>query len=506
MSRLFGYPVFQWAFTALACLLTGHLAYVLVGAMAPALFWPPAGVALGAAILWGWRVIPAAALGTALAVGAQEASPLSALLLGLTIAVQATLGWLLLRWVGLTKTFSRVGDLFRLLLFGGLLAGLVPLPLGYLALRDVEGFWELNLLQQGLALLMSQMDGVLVFTTLMLCWGGMDCPRQLARRLEVGLALLGLGLGALLLGYPEHFGLPDAPVRPYPLLPFLLWLALRADARLVAMGLAWIYAVMAASAAWEPWALVMLPTGQWVWPLHGFILVVGTSFLALAILMGTNRRLELAHLADTLAQRDALVREVHHRIKNNLQTVVGLLRRDAIKHPEARPMLESAINQVQSIAVVHGLHGRVTQHGVMVCELLPAICRSVSELSCVPVTVGGIPEGCGDLRIQESESVALALILNEMVNNAVKHQDPASGQAGPSAVLYKEDNTARVRLSNPGALPPGFDFARGQGLGTGLGLVRALLPTPGVDIELRQEGSRVVTEVRIGAPVLAPAT
>ncbi len=504
MSQLFRYPLVQWAFTATACLLSGLLAYALVGsAMAPALFWPPVGVAVGAAMLWGWRVIPAAALGTALAVSFQEDRALPALWLGLAIATQATLGWFLPRWVGVTKSFSQIGDLFRLVLSGGLLAGLAALPLGYLALREVDGFWELDFAWQASALLLSQLDGVLVFATLMLCWRNTDCNDLRTRRMEIGVALLGLGLSSLLLANPVLFGLPAASLRPYPLMPFLLWLALRADVRVVALALAWIYAVLAANAAWGHGAMVMSSDLQWVRPLHGFITVIGMSFLALGMLTSTNRRLERAHLADVLAQRDALIREVHHRIKNNLQTVVGLLRRDAAKSPEAAPMLESAINQVQSIAVVHGLHGSVNQHGVMLCELLPAICRGISDIAGVPARVKGIAKGCGTLRIQESETVAMALILNELISNAVKHLKPESARAGVSVTLFQEAAVGRVRISNPGKLPSGFDFARNKGLGTGLGLVLALLPTQGVSLDLRQEGEEVVTEMRIESPILA---
>lgn len=503
MSRIpayFGNPVFQGGFTALACLLSGLLAYTLVdSAMTPALFWPPAGVAVGAGVLWGWRVIPAASLGTGLAALAWGAGGMPALWLGLSIAVQAGLGWYLLGRVGFGKALDQVDDLFRLVLHAGFLASLAALPLSYLALSEASAFWEYNLAWRLVSILLGQLDGVLVFATLMLCWRD---TANAGRRGEMMLALLGLGLGALLLAHPMLLGLPATSLRPYPLLPLLLWLALRGGMRLTALSLAWVYAVMAANAEWGHWAVVAMSDMQWVRPLNGFITVIGTSFLALGMLMATNRRLEQAQLKDVLAQRDALVREVHHRIKNNLQTVVGLLRRDAAKHPEARPILESAINQVQSIAVVHGLHGRVTQQGVMLCELLPAICDSISTISAVTVTVDGIPKGCGVLRIQENETVAMALILNELISNAVKHMPPDSNLAGVMVTLIREGGMGRVRIRNPGALPSGFDFSRGKGLGTGLDLVRALLPSGGVDIEFRREGKWVVTELRIGSPIL----
>ncbi len=391
----------------------------------------------------------------------------------------------------------------RLALYGGVLAGVAAVPVAHMALADADGFWELALHLQVASLLFSQLDAVLIFTALVLCVLSPSCPQRSPWSMEGVLVLLSLALVALFLAHPELLGLAATPMRPYPVLPFLLWLALRADVRFVALGLAWVYAVMSAH---DVWGLgITLPDQERLRPLHGFVTVVGLSFLALAVLMGVNRRLVAASLAEALAQRDALVREVHHRIKNNLQIVVGLLRRDAAQHPEIKAMLESAINQVQSIAVVHGLHGRVTRDGVMLCELLPAICRAISDLSGVPVGVEGIQEGCGRMRIQESETVALALILNELISNAVKHMDFASAGQGPRVTLTREGDAGRVSISNPGALPEGFDFSRGVGLGTGLGLVKALMPSPGVRVEFQQREGCVVTEIRLGPPLLAQA-
>ena len=496
-------PGARWVFAALACLAAGLLAYGLVGSpSAPAVFWPPVGLALAVAMLWGMPMVVPAALGTALAVLLQGEGPVPALLLGLACAAQAMVGALLLARAHVGPRLTDVADLLRLALHGGVLAGMAAMPVAHMALADAEGFWEMALHLQVVSLAFSQLNAVLIFTTLPLCVLSPACPQRVPWSTEAVLVLLGLGVVALLLAHPEMLGLAARPLWPYPLLPFLLWLGLRADARFVALGLAWIYAVMSAHDVWGMGLTVLIADDEWVRPLHGFVTVVSLSFLALAILMGVNRRLGAASLAEALAQRDALVREVHHRIKNNLQIVVGLLRRDAAQHPEIRPMLESAISQVQSIAVVHGLHGRVTRDGVMLCELLPAICRAISDLSGVPMVVEGIQEGCGKMRIQESETVALALILNELVSNAVKHTDAMAAGLGPRVTLTREGEAGRVGISNPGSLPPGFDFSRGVGLGTGLGLVKALMPSPGVWVEFQQRAGWVVAEIRLGPPLL----
>ncbi len=215
-----------------------------------------------------------------------------------------------------------------------------------------------------------------------------------------------------------------------------------------------------------------------------------------------RREAEAARLTEAIRLRDALVREVHHRIKNNLQTVVGLLRREADKRPAVRVAIESAIAQVQSVAVVHGLYGRVTRHSVMLCELLPAVVRSVADLTSVAIGQDGLlPPKTGGLLIHESETVAVALILNELVTNAVKH---SVGQASsiPRVHLSREGDRGVVRILNPGSLDPGFDFDSGRGVGTGLGLVRALMPQPGMSVAFRQGTGVVEVEVSIEPPIV----
>lgn len=218
-----------------------------------------------------------------------------------------------------------------------------------------------------------------------------------------------------------------------------------------------------------------------------------------------RKQAEAARLDEVERLRDALVREVHHRIKNNLQTVVGLLRREAGKRPEAQASIESAIAQVQAVAVVHGLYGQVTRHSVMLCELVPAVVGNVSELSGVPIRLEGLPLPEGRLLIRESETVAVALVLNELVTNAVKHAAEAAGKEPPRVVVHRSGPGAEVSIENPGRLAADFDFDARSGIGTGLGLVRALMPVPGMSVSYRQKGDLVRVEVHIAPPVLSEA-
>lgn len=211
---------------------------------------------------------------------------------------------------------------------------------------------------------------------------------------------------------------------------------------------------------------------------------------------------EAARLAELSQQRDALVREVHHRIKNHLQGVTGLLREHARAHPEIAVALTEAIGQVRVIAEVFGLQGRADIERVKLCDLMYLAADGIVA----PVAVVCETAAPGRTApLAQGNEVPLALVINELVTNAVKHLDPPD-PARPVLATSRIDAggvTIEVR-GGPARLPPGFDYARGLGLGTGLGLVRTLLPQAGARLEFRQEDDVVVTTLRLEPPVVTP--
>jgi PAS domain S-box-containing protein len=203
-------------------------------------------------------------------------------------------------------------------------------------------------------------------------------------------------------------------------------------------------------------------------------------------------------------QRNVLVREVHHRIKNSLQGVAGLLRQHAIGHPHLRPILDKAISQVRTVAIVHGLEGQARDDEVVLCEMVPSIASMVEStfqtLGSIKVKVD-VPQR---IRVREPERVPVALVLNELIMNAAKHGADTTDECSIRVAVtwHDEIHKATICISNAGSLPAGFDFNQGMGIGTGLDLVRSLLSPEGVSLEYECADGLVQCRLELSSPAI----
>ena len=210
---------------------------------------------------------------------------------------------------------------------------------------------------------------------------------------------------------------------------------------------------------------------------------------------------EQQRLLNEAAHRDTLVHEVHHRIKNNLQGIMGLLRQFAKKHPETAPFLLEAIGQVQGIAVIHGLQGRAVTASVNLGELTGAIAQEIQNLWQTTITLDIAP--LWQLRdIAEKEAVPIALILNELILNAVKHGGKSHGSVNIALRQGLQPESVLVEISNVGQLPAN-DRQTGP-LPSGLHLISALMPRDGAQLVREQHGDRVITLLALQPPVIFP--
>jgi two-component sensor histidine kinase len=179
-----------------------------------------------------------------------------------------------------------------------------------------------------------------------------------------------------------------------------------------------------------------------------------------------------------LVTKDATIREIHHRVKNNLQTVAALLRLQArrMDSESARLALEEAVRRVGTIAIVHETLSQAGEEHVDFDEIADRLGRMVTEVSAVGNRVRVSRDG--EFGVLPSEvATALAMVLTEVLQNAVEHgYDPADDESSGSIVVRVRRLVGRLHLSvddDGRGLPPGFDLDGSTNLG--LSIVRTLV-------------------------------
>jgi PAS domain S-box-containing protein len=225
----------------------------------------------------------------------------------------------------------------------------------------------------------------------------------------------------------------------------------------------------------------------------------------------TEQRLaQQAKFDAAIAQREMLVKEVHHRIKNNLQGVAGLLQQIAQRKPEVAPAMAEVITQVQAIAHVYGL--QVGADGPLrLASVLQAITGSVQRTFGHAIRLSiGMEESAADTGgtpperwvLPEAESIPIALALNELLTNAIKHTTAPAGAARPEVdcQLLSGATGVVIVIANRGQLQEGFDLSKVPGGVSGLGLVRSLLPRRSATLSLSSQGALVAARLRLVPP------
>jgi two-component sensor histidine kinase len=179
-----------------------------------------------------------------------------------------------------------------------------------------------------------------------------------------------------------------------------------------------------------------------------------------------------------LVTKDATIREIHHRVKNNLQTVAALLRLQArrVDNEDARFALEEAVRRVGSIAIVHETLSQAVEEHVSFDEIADRLGRMVTDVSALGDVVEVRRTGSFGVLVAEV-ATPLAMVFTEVLQNAVEH-GYANGSMGQRGRIRVEINRLVGRLhlvvEDDGAgLPPTFDLDGSTSLG--LSIVRTLV-------------------------------
>jgi len=179
-------------------------------------------------------------------------------------------------------------------------------------------------------------------------------------------------------------------------------------------------------------------------------------------------------LRRTVAERESLLKEVHHRVKNNLQIVVSLLdlEMNMLTDPETASAFGISIDRIRSMGLIHEtLYGQDRLDSI---ELNEYSRRLISELTAAYGTCRvDLKRHDGQILVSLNQAMPCGLILNELITNAFKYAAAGRNDAEIIVELIKSADTITVSVTDDGpGLKPGFEPADSEGLG--LQLIRTL--------------------------------
>jgi two-component sensor histidine kinase len=216
----------------------------------------------------------------------------------------------------------------------------------------------------------------------------------------------------------------------------------------------------------------------------------------------TKAKVANAELERRVKEKDILLGEIHHRVKNSLQVVSSLLslEADRIADPTVLEMLQNSQNRIRSMALIHQTlyqskdFGRVDFRAFL-DSFVPTLIQSYSthpEQITLTTHVDGI-------RVPIDEAIPCGLIVNELVSNALKHAFPG-GRRGTISVEFTqvENSRARLSVSDDGVgIPESFQLEPSNTLG--MQLVYLLAGQIGGKVEVRHANP---TEMALTFPLV----
>ncbi|MCP3936818.1 MAG: ATPase [Actinomycetia bacterium] len=226
------------------------------------------------------------------------------------------------------------------------------------------------------------------------------------------------------------------------------------------------------------------------------------QLVAVPLTGGRNERGALVMMHDVtelrrrdrlLMSKDATIREIHHRVKNNLQTISSLLRIQGrrLESDEAKLAIEESVRRIAAISLVHETLAHETGEDISLLEIVRQLSRTI-ESSLIDVDRQIVITVAGDVGLAPAEvATPLAVVINELLQNVVDHAFPAGREAVEGVVgtvvveLYGSVRAGlSIRVHDDGVgLPPDFDPDRSSGLGTSI--VKTLVTSElGGDLEM----------------------
>ena len=171
----------------------------------------------------------------------------------------------------------------------------------------------------------------------------------------------------------------------------------------------------------------------------------------------------------SLETASTLLQEMHHRVRNNLQTVAALLsiQLRQLNDEPAAVHLREAVSRIQAIAAVHDLLSDERRLGGATIDAIARLVAEGAHSTLIPPGLHvqfDIPKS--DIEVPSKQATVLALLTNELVSNAVSHGFRGRSRGRVTICARRDGNLATLEVSNDGRrVPEGFNPSESRGLG-----------------------------------------
>jgi PAS domain S-box-containing protein len=229
----------------------------------------------------------------------------------------------------------------------------------------------------------------------------------------------------------------------------------------------------------------------------------GLRLVVLSIHDITERKQAEEKIRASLREKELLLREIHHRVKNNMQVISGLLdlQASSSKNPELIAMFQESQSRIQAMSLVHEkLYGSNDFARIDLADYVKSLSQDLFRTYKInPGKIDLIVQPDGDVYVNINKAIPCGLILNELISNALKHAF-SRDRHGELQIIIRETKNTEIEIvvrDNGGGLPDDVDIHQPRTVGLHLvnGLVKNQLDG---QIEVRRDNG---TEFRIKIPL-----
>ncbi len=196
-------------------------------------------------------------------------------------------------------------------------------------------------------------------------------------------------------------------------------------------------------------------------------------------------------ISKSLQEKDTLLREIHHRVKNNLQVISSLLGLQAryVQDDSALDALKTGQDRVKSMALIHQkLYREDNLKGIEVKDYFEKLCESLFQSYSIPSKRIKLDLQVADLNLDVDTVIPLGLIINELVSNSLKHAFPNEEEGNLTIQLSETpDQKLKLHVSDDG-MGLGAEMEKKLNQSFGFRLIRSFQNQ--LDAEIEVDGSQ----------------